>query len=82
MTLLIKEYESLLCCYDEFKMAMVVVGVWEEEVGVTMEEVTMSEMAMSDGDAELEEGESAVATHDPVVVVVVAVAVEPGSWPY
>ena len=30
---------------DEVEMEMVVVGVWEEEVGVKMEEVWMSEMA-------------------------------------
>ena len=63
---------------DEVEMEMVVVGVWEEEVGVKMEEVWMSEM--SDGEAEVEEGEPAVATPDHVVVVAVAVA--PGSWPY
>ena len=67
---------------NEVEMEMVVVRVWEEEVEVKMEEVWMSEMAtvMSDGEAEVEEGEPAVATPDHVVVVAVAVA--PGSWPY
>ena len=68
---------------DEVEMEMVVVGVWEEEVGVKLEEVWMSKMAMymmSDGEAEVEEGEPAVATPDHVVVVAMAVA--PGSWPY
>ena len=57
-------------------MEMVVVGAWEEEIGVKMVEVPM--MIRVCGAAEKGLGESAAAKADHVM----AMAAVPGSWPY